>query len=131
MVSRSLLNGVSLALSTGLQPVLNHWTRQRSANVQQHRVDGNEIFVILVRISSFSDVRNEILQRIFEIRMQIAKNVNEWLIIHRGAVLDRTIVVSSLVFNIQYLLIVDGTQSWLSPTVARGESSTETTNRLR
>jgi hypothetical protein len=114
-----------------LQPVLNHWTRQRSANVQQHRVDGNEIFVILVRISSFSDVRNEILQRIFEIRMQIAKNVNEWLIIHQGAVLDQTIVVSSLVFNIQYLLIVDGTQSWLSPTVARGESSTETTNRLR
>ncbi len=45
--------------------------------------------------------------------------------------LDRTIVMSSLVVNIQYLLIMDGTQSWLSPTVAKGESSTETTNRLR
>ncbi len=26
---------------------------------------------------------------------------------------------------------MDGTQSWLSPTAARGESTTETTNRLR
>jgi len=45
--------------------------------------------------------------------------------------LDRTIIVSSLVINIEYLLMVDGTKSWLSPTVAKGESTTETTNRLR
>jgi hypothetical protein len=70
----------------GLQPVLNDRTRRWSANVQQHRVDRNEIFVIPVCISSTSDVRNEILQRISEIWMQIAKNVDEWLIIHRGAV---------------------------------------------
>jgi hypothetical protein len=50
-------------------------------------VDGNEIFVIFVRVSSSSDVRDEILQRISEIRMQIAQNVDEWLVIHRGAVL--------------------------------------------
>jgi hypothetical protein len=63
--------------------------------------------------------------------MQIAENVDEWLIIPWALSLDQTIVVSSLVINIQYLLIVDGTQSWLSPTVARGESSTEMTNCLR
>jgi hypothetical protein len=68
--------------TTGLQLVLNDWTRRRSANVQQHRVDWNEIFVILVRISSTLNVRNEILQRISDIRMQIAKNIDEWLIIH-------------------------------------------------
>ncbi|CAK9208410.1 unnamed protein product [Sphagnum troendelagicum] len=73
--------------TTDLQPVLNDRTRRRSANVQQHRMDRNEIFVILVRIASTSDVRNKILQRISEIRMQIAENVDEWLIVHRGAVL--------------------------------------------
>jgi len=60
--------------------VLNDRTRRRSANVQQHHVDRNEIFVIPVRISSTSDVRNEILQRISE-------NVDEWFIVHRGVVL--------------------------------------------
>jgi len=62
--------------------MLNDRTRRRSANVEQHRVDGNEIFVISVRVSSTSDVRDEILQRISEIRMQIAQNVDEWLVIH-------------------------------------------------
>jgi hypothetical protein len=54
--------------------------------VEQHRVDGNEIFVIPVRVSSNLDVRDEILQRISEIRMQITENVDEWLVIHRGAI---------------------------------------------
>ncbi|CAK9202918.1 unnamed protein product [Sphagnum troendelagicum] len=44
--------------TTGLEPVLNDRTRRRSANVEQHRVDGNEIFVISVRLSSTSDVRD-------------------------------------------------------------------------
>jgi hypothetical protein len=44
--------------------------------------------------------------------------------------LDWTIV-TSLVINIQYLLIMDGTQRWLSPTVATRESSIEMTNRQR
>jgi hypothetical protein len=39
--------------------------------------------------------------------------------------------MSSFVISAQYFLRVDGTQSWLSPTVATGESSRETTNRLR
>ncbi len=70
----------------GLEPVLNDRTRRWSANVQQHRVDGNEIFSIPIRISSTSDVKDEILQRISEIRMQITQNVDEWLVIHQGAV---------------------------------------------
>jgi hypothetical protein len=45
-------------------------------------VDGNEIFVIPVPVSSTSDVRDEIFQRISEIQMQIAQNVDEWLVIH-------------------------------------------------
>ncbi len=54
----------------GLESVLNDRTCRWSANVQQHRVDGNEIFSIPIRISSTSDVKDEILQRISEIRMQ-------------------------------------------------------------
>jgi hypothetical protein len=51
--------------------------------VQQHRVDAHEIFIIHVCILSTSDIRDEIVQRIPEIRMQIAKDIDEWLIINR------------------------------------------------
>jgi hypothetical protein len=63
--------------------------------------------------------------------MQIAENVDKWLIIHQVAIPRSDHRMSSLAINVQYLSIVDGTQSWLSPTVATRESSTETTNRLK
>ncbi len=45
--------------------------------------------------------------------------------------LDRTIIMRSLAISIEYLLVVDGTQSWLSPIVATWESSIKTTNHLK
>jgi hypothetical protein len=55
--------------------------------VQQHHVDVNEIFIIPVYILSTSDIREEIVQRIREIQMQIAKDIDEWLIINRVVIL--------------------------------------------
>ncbi len=67
--------------------MLNDGTCWWSANVQQHCVDANEIFIISIHILWISYVKNEIFQCIFEIRMQIAENIDECLIIHRAAIL--------------------------------------------
>ncbi len=64
----------------------NDWTHGRSTNVQQHHVDVNEIFIVHVCILPTSDIRNETIERICEIRMQLAKNIDEWLIIRRAAI---------------------------------------------
>jgi hypothetical protein len=66
--------------------MLNNQTCWRPTNVQQHRMDVNEIFIISICILWISDVRNEILQRICEIQMQIAENIDEWLFIHRATI---------------------------------------------
>ncbi len=73
--------------TSSLWLLLNDWTCRRSANVQQHHVDVNEIFIIPVYILSTSDIREEIVQRIREIQMQIAKDIDEWLIINRVVIL--------------------------------------------
>ncbi len=72
--------------TSNLWLLLNNLTCWRSANVQQHRVVTHEIFIIHVCILSTLDTRDEIVQRIPEIRMQIAKDIDEWLIINRAVI---------------------------------------------
>ncbi len=72
--------------TSNLWLLLNDLTCRWSANVQQHHVDAHEIFIIHVCILSTSDIRDEIVERIPEIRMQIAKDIDEWLTINRAAI---------------------------------------------
>ncbi len=72
--------------TSSLWLLLNDWTHRRPANVQQHRVDAEESFIIPVSVLSTSDVRDEIVQCIRKIRMQIAKDIEEWLVINRAVI---------------------------------------------
>jgi len=72
--------------TSSLWLLLNDWTCRRLANVQQHHVDVNEIFIIPAYILSTSDIRDGIVQHIREIQMQIAKDIDEWLIINQAVI---------------------------------------------
>ncbi len=72
--------------TSSLRLLLNNWTCRQSANVQQHCVDADEILIIPVCILSTLDIGDEIIQCIREIRMQIAKDIDEWLIINRAVI---------------------------------------------